>query len=128
VADLRKTVTMMVAVLLVFAVVGSAFAAEKSAAAAPAVKKASNESVHFFAMTVLAAALGVGIAALGCGLGQGIATAKAAEGLARQPEAAGKIQTMLILGLAFIESLTIYALVVGLILIFANPFSALFIS
>ncbi|OPZ62921.1 MAG: ATP synthase subunit c [Candidatus Aerophobetes bacterium ADurb.Bin490] len=57
-----------------------------------------------------------------------MATAKAAEGVARQPEAAGKIQGVLILGLAIIESLTIYALVVGLILIFANPFKDLFIG
>ncbi len=124
---MKRIVTLLMAVLIVVAVVGTAFAAETSAAA-PAVKKATNESVNFFAFTVLAAALGVGLAALGCGLGQGMATAKAAEGLARQPEAAGKIQTMLILGLAFIESLTIYALVIGLILIFANPFSAFFIS
>jgi len=124
---LKKIVTFLMAVLIILAVVGTTFAAE-TAAGAPAVKKATNESVNFFAFTVLAAALGVGLAALGCGLGQGMATAKAAEGLARQPEAAGKIQTMLILGLAFIESLTIYALVIGLILIFANPFSAFFVS
>ncbi len=122
---MKKTVVLMMAVFIVFAVAGAAFGAEETGAG---VKKATNESVNFFAMTVLAASLGVGIAALGCGLGQGMATAKAAEGLARQPEAGGKIQTMLIIGLAFIESLTIYALVVGLILIFANPYSGLFIG
>ena len=58
-----------------------------------------------------AAALAIGIAALGCGIGQGIATGKAAEGIARQPEAAGDIRGSLILGLALIEALTIYALV-----------------
>jgi F-type H+-transporting ATPase subunit c len=123
---LKKTVVLMMAVLMVFAIAGAAFGAE--AAAGTGVKKATNESVNFFAMTVLAAALGVGLAALGCGLGQGIAAAKAAEGLARQPEAGSKIQTMLIIGLAFIESLTIYALVVGLILIFANPFTQYFVG
>jgi F-type H+-transporting ATPase subunit c len=126
VEKLKKTVVLMMAVFVVFAVAGAAFGADQAAGAG--VKKASNESVNFFAMTVLAASLGVGIAALGCGLGQGIATSKAAEGLARQPEAAGKIQTMLIIGLAFIESLTIYALVVGLILIFANPFQNFFLG
>ena len=58
-----------------------------------------------------ATALAIGIAAFGCGIGQGIATAKACEGIARQPEAAGDIRGSLILGLALIEALTIYALV-----------------
>lgn len=123
---MKKTVVLMMAVFMVFAVAGAAFGSEEAAGAG--VKRASNESVNFFAMTVLAAALGVGIAALGCGIGQGIATAKAAEGVARQPEAAGKIQGLLIIGLAIIESLTIYALVVGLILIFANPFTQYFVG
>jgi F-type H+-transporting ATPase subunit c len=123
---LKKTVVLLMAVFMVFAVVGVAFGAGETAGAG--IKKATNESVNFFAMSVLAASLGVGLAALGCGLGQGMATAKAAEGLARQPEAGSKIQTMLIIGLAFIESLTIYALVVGLILIFANPFKDFFVG
>jgi F-type H+-transporting ATPase subunit c len=126
VENLKKTVVLMMAVFMVFAVAGAAFGANEAAGAG--VKKATNESVNFFAMTVLAASLGVGLAALGCGLGQGIAASKAAEGLARQPEAGSKIQTMLIIGLAFIESLTIYALVVGLILIFANPFTQYFVG
>ncbi len=46
----------------------------------------------------------------------------ACDGTARNPEAAGKIQAMLILGLAFVESLAIYALVVCLLLLFANPY------
>ena len=77
---------------------GSAAAAETAAPGAGLSAKA-------------AAALAIGIAALGCGIGQGIATGKAAEGIARQPEAAGDIRGSLILGLALIEALTIYALV-----------------
>lgn len=60
-----------------------------------------------------AAALGVGLAALGCGMGQGRATAAACEGTARNPGAGGPIRTAFILGLIFIESLTIYALAVA---------------
>jgi len=60
--------------------------------------------------------------AAGCGIGQGMGLKAACEGTARNPEAAGKIQVMLILGLAFVESLAIYALVVNLLLLFANPF------
>ncbi len=71
-----------------------------------------------------ATAIGMGIAAAGCGLGQGLGLKAACEGTARNPEAGGKITVTLILGLAFIESLAIYALVVCLILLFANPFAA----
>lgn len=49
--------------------------------------------------------------------------AQAVEGLARQPEAEGKIRGTLLLSLAFMESLTIYGLVVALCLLFANPFA-----
>lgn len=66
------------------------------------------------AKTYLGAALvlGLGIAAFGGALGQGRATAGAVEAVARQPEAGGRIQTMLLLGLAFIETLTIYVLLI----------------
>ncbi len=84
------------------------------------------ESSYFFALTVLAAALGVGIAAIGPGIGQGIATGKAVEGIARQPEATGKIMVPFILGLAIMETLVLYALAVSLILLFANPFASMF--
>jgi F-type H+-transporting ATPase subunit c len=60
--------------------------------------------------------LGVGIAAVGSALGLGRAVGAAMEAMGRQPEAAGKIQTAMIIGAAFIEALTIYALV-GVILI-----------
>ena len=69
------------------------------------------------------ALIGAGIAALtglGAGIGMGIATGKAVEATARQPEAVGKIRTMLLLGLAFAETTAIYGLLVG-ILIFCPP-------
>jgi F-type H+-transporting ATPase subunit c len=75
------------------------------------------------AASVIAAALAVGLASIGPGIGQGNAAAQAVEGIARQPEAEGKIRSTLILSLAFMESLTIYGLVVALILLFANPFA-----
>ncbi|MEW5994178.1 MAG: ATP synthase F0 subunit C [Candidatus Zixiibacteriota bacterium] len=59
----------------------------------------------------LAAPLAIGIAAIGSGLGLGRAVGSAMEAMGRQPEAAGKIQTGMIIGAAFIEALTIYALV-----------------
>ncbi|MEN6356338.1 MAG: ATP synthase F0 subunit C [Armatimonadota bacterium] len=73
---------------------------------------------------VLAIGFGVPIAVIGGGLGQGKAAAAAFEGIARQPEAAGKIQTAMIIGLALIESLVIYALLIALILLFLGVPSA----
>ena len=66
--------------------------------------------------------LAVGVASIGPGVGQGTAAGQAVEGIARQPEAEGKIRGTLLLSLAFMEALTIYGLVVALALLFANPF------
>jgi len=66
--------------------------------------------------------LAVGLASIGPGVGQGTAAGQAVEGIARQPEAEGKIRGTLLLSLAFMEALTIYGLVVALALLFANPF------
>jgi F-type H+-transporting ATPase subunit c len=62
-----------------------------------------------------AAALALGLAAAGCGLGQGRATAAACESTARNPGASGPIRISFIIGVALIESLTLYVLVVVLI-------------
>jgi F-type H+-transporting ATPase subunit c len=62
-----------------------------------------------------AAALALGVAAAGCGLGQGRATAAACESTARNPGASGPIRIAFIIGVALIESLTLYALVIVLI-------------
>jgi F-type H+-transporting ATPase subunit c len=70
---------------------------------------------------VLAAGFALGLAAGLCGLGQGKAIAAAVDAMARQPGAAARIQTAMIIGLALIESLTIYVLVVAMILLFVQP-------
>jgi F-type H+-transporting ATPase subunit c len=59
------------------------------------------------------AALAIGLAALGGGLGQGRAAASALDGIARNPQASGKIFVPMIIGLAFIESLVIYGLIIA---------------
>lgn len=76
---------------------------------------------NFFVACVIAAGFGVGIAAFGCGIGQGFGLRGAVEGIARNPESSGKVTVTLLIGLAMIESLCIYALVIALILIFAHP-------
>ena len=69
-------------------------------------------------MAGLGAGLAIGIAACGAGIGMGIAVGKVLEAGARQPEVFGRIQTLLLTAIVFIESVAIYALVVALLLIF----------
>jgi F-type H+-transporting ATPase subunit c len=66
----------------------------------------------------LALAIGIGlpIGVIGAGIGQGLATAFAVQGVARQPEAAGRIQTFMIIGLVLIESLVIYSFLIAILL------------
>jgi F-type H+-transporting ATPase subunit c len=70
---------------------------------------------------VLVAGFAMAFAAGLCGLGQGKAIAAAVDAMARQPGAAARIQTAMIIGLALIESLAIYVLVVAMILLFVQP-------
>ena len=79
--------------------------------------------IYFMALA-LGLGIGVPIAAMGAGIGQGIAANGALQGMARQPEAIGKIQTGMILALAFIESLVIFALLVFFMLKGALPDTA----
>jgi F-type H+-transporting ATPase subunit c len=73
---------------------------------------------------ILAIGFGLPIAVLAGAAAQGKAASAALEGIARQPEAAGKIQIAMIIGLALIESLVIYALLISLILLFLGVPSA----
>ena len=66
----------------------------------------------------IAAAVAIGIGALGPGIGIGLLAGKALEAIGRNPEASQKIQTAMILAIAFAEAIAIYALVVALIIKF----------
>ena len=107
--------------LMVLAFAGVALAAE--AAVAGGSEKVAG--LNFFIYSAVAAGFGIAIAAFGTGLGQGMAVKASVEGVARNPEASGKITVTMMIGLAMIESLCIYALVICLILIYANPVSSL---
>jgi len=89
-----------------------AFAAEGGTAVA---------GLRYFTVSVFAAGFGIAIAAFGGALGQGMGLKSAVEGIARNPESSGKVTVTMLIGLALIESLVIYALVVALILIYAHP-------
>lgn len=89
--------------------------------AAEAVPAATNEGAACWlstqAVAILSAALAIGIGTIGPGLAQGNAIARAMEAIGRNPESAGKIQSLLLIGLAFVESLCIYALVIAFLAI-----------
>jgi len=74
------------------------------------------------AVSIFCAALAVSFGAIGPGLAEGRAVASAMEAIARQPEAAGTISRTLFVGLAMIETMAIYCLVVALLVLYANPF------
>jgi F-type H+-transporting ATPase subunit c len=77
--------------------------------------------VEIFIACATAAGFGIAIAALGCGIGQGLGLKGAVEGIARNPESSGKVTVTMLIGLAMIESLCIYALVISLMLIGRLP-------
>ena len=79
------------------------------------------EVLQVFIACATAAGFGIGIAAFGCGIAQGIGLKGAVEGIARNPEASGKITVTMLIGLALIESLCIYALVIALMLLLKIP-------
>ncbi|MGN7478138.1 F0F1 ATP synthase subunit C [Solibacillus silvestris] len=64
---------------------------------------------------LLAAAIAIGLAALGAGIGNGLIVSKTVEGIARQPEARGALQTVMFIGVALVEALPIIAVVVAFI-------------
>jgi F-type H+-transporting ATPase subunit c len=73
-------------------------------------------------ISILAAALAVSFGAIGPALAEGRAVAAAMEAIARQPESAGVLSRTLFVGLAMIETMAIYCLVIALLVLFANPF------
>lgn len=84
-----------------------------------------NELLWAKAIVMGCSAIGAGlalIAGIGPGVGQGYAAGKGAEAVGRQPEAKGDIISTMLLGQAVAETTGIYGLVIGLILIYGNPF------
>ena len=71
-------------------------------------------------MNTLAAALAVGLAALGASIGNGLVISKTIESVARQPELDSKIRTLMFLGVGLIEAIPIMAVVIAFILIVSN--------
>lgn len=73
-------------------------------------------------LSLIGAVVAVSFGAIGPALSEGRAIAAAMDAIARQPEAAGTLSRTLFVGLAMIETMAIYCLVVALLLLYANPF------
>lgn len=108
----KKSVIAGLAAVLVLGMASLAMADEGSVGAA---------GLWTFFGIAIACGFAIGVAALGTGLGMGHAINGALQGTARNPEAGGKIMTTMIIGLALIESLCIYALLICFIMVFKIP-------
>ena len=108
----KKTLTGVLTAVLVLGTASMALAADEAVKAA---------GMWVFFGIAIACGGGIGLAALGTGVGMGNAINGALQGTARNPEAGGKIMTTMIIGLALIESLCIYALVICFIMVFKIP-------
>jgi F-type H+-transporting ATPase subunit c len=109
---MKKLALFSLAFLGVLAATGVAFAADEATAA-----------LNVIGNVALAAGLGIGLGVVGPGIGQGITMYGALSGMARNPEQTGTLRVYMLIGLALIESLAIYALVVALILLYAFPYT-----
>lgn len=118
---------------LIAAFAAAAFGAEDAVAAvevavdaAPAVAAASadvaNQTLKAYSM--IAAGVGLGLAALGGAIGMGSTAAATIAGTARNPGLGGKLMTTMFIALAMIEAQVIYTLVIALIALYANPYLA----
>jgi len=108
---LKKTALCIIVFAFAWGVVGLALAAEGSAAATEGLPPEVKVAI------AIGAGLGIAIAAFGGAMGQGRGLAAALDGIARNPAASGKIVTPMIIGLAMIESLVIYSLLISLLLL-----------
>ena len=79
-------------------------------------------NIYIQVASLIGAGLALGLAAVGAGIGDGLVTSKAIEGMARQPEAKGTITLWMFISIGLVESFPIIAVVFAIIFIYANPF------
>lgn len=119
---MKKIVAALFVVAALLAMAIPAFATGNGAApatdAAQTQQSESAQTDSSLGLKAVATGIAIGLAAAGGAVGMGIAAGKSVEGIARQPEAESKIRTTLMLGLVFIETAIIYALLVVILIIF----------
>lgn len=109
---------MMLAAMLTVMAVPAFAAGDSSAPETSQSQSADSDSGSSLGLKAVAAGLAIGLGACGGAIGMGLAAGKSVEGIARQPEAESNIRTTLMLGLVFIETAIIYALLVVILIIF----------
>ena len=118
---LKKIIALAGVMLLALALAAPAFAADAPIEPAdgnePAAQAETQED-NTIGLKAIGSGIAVGIAAAGGAIGMGLIGGKSTESIARQPEAEGKIRTTMMLGLVFIETAIIYALLVVILIIF----------
>ena len=116
----KRTITILgifaALLALVLVVLAVTTHAEEAAVAAGEAVASSADSLK--SMKAISAALIMGVAAAAGAIAMALAIMKSVDGIARQPEAEGKIRTALMLGLVFIETAIIYALIVAILIVF----------
>jgi F-type H+-transporting ATPase subunit c len=97
--------------------------------AAETIPTGESYSKAIFAVgAMLAAGIAIGVGAVGAGLGIGTAASGACSAVGRNPGVQGKIMMTMLVGMAMAESIAIYALVVSLVLLYANPYMRYFLG
>lgn len=119
---LSKSLVFVVAVVLVVSLFANFNVAKATDAEKPAVTseevKTEEKVDNGIGAKAIASSIAIGLGALGAAVGMGLAISKAVDGISRQPEAESKIRTTLMLGLVFVETVVIYALIVAILVIF----------
>ena len=119
----KSFVSGLLTIVMVLVLAPLAFAAKEVAPAAAVVVGATIDYTKAIVvgLATLAAGFSMGFGAIGAGLGLGQATSGASNAVGRNPEAQGKIMMTMMVGMAMTESVAIYALVVSLVILYANP-------
>jgi F-type H+-transporting ATPase subunit c len=118
----KSLMYMLLAMVLVIVSAPFVFAAKEVAQAAPAAAATVDYTKAIvLGCSLLAAGLAIAFGTIGTGNGMGAGLNGATNAVGRNPEAQGKILLTMMVGLAMIESLAIYALVIALIVLYANP-------
>jgi len=119
----QRFFTLVSTIAAIFLGAPAVWAAEQLPAAGESYVK-----VLFAVGAMVAAGISIGVGAIGAGLGIGTAASGACQAVGRNPGVQGKIMMTMLIGMAMAESIAIYALVVSLVLLFANPFMKYFLG
>jgi len=117
----KSLIYVLLSMVLVIISAAFAFASPEAAKSVAPSGTIDYSKAIVIACSLLGAGIAIGIGAVGAGLGLGQATSGASNAVGRNPDAQGKIMLTMMVGMAMTESVAIYALVISLVMLFANP-------